>query len=157
MNKKILAGISFIIVLGLVLAGCGGKGKAGAAVSVPVNLNGANGLGSLQIELTYDAAILQATAVKAGELAKNAMIEFNVKTPGLVKVGIVDASGIKGDGIIMTVSFNSAGNQGTSPITINRIEAYDAASLVDIPAKASAGSVTVKNGSVTALVINLAP
>lgn len=182
MNRKLLMGLSILTILGLLLVGCGGK-KAKTApqqptptpaeirtptpaetkapapqeVTVPVNLKGARNVGSLQIELVYNSAVLEAKEVKAGELAKNAMIEYNMKTPGRLTVGIVDAVGINGSGSVATVLFKIIDKGGTSPITLEKIEANDATSLIDIPTKASAGSFVARDQSFTAPVISLSP
>ena len=102
---------------------------------------------------------MQAYCVKcrAKREIKNAMIEYNLKTPGRLTVGIIDAVGINGSGSVVTVSFKVIDKGGTSPITLGKIEANDATTLIDIPIKASAGNFIAKDQSFTAPVISLSP
>ena len=158
--KRLLVGLGILILLGLLGVGIwwatlGGGLQQGAMV--PVDLRGAKNLGSLQIELGYDPAVLEATEVRAGELAKNAMVEYNLTAPGRLAVGVIDAAGINGNGSVVTVSFKVLDKGGTSPITLERIEANDSTTLVDIPCKASAGEFVASGGSFTAPVISLSP
>lgn len=160
MNRKLLLGSGIFLVLGLVVLGLwwmqSGPGQQ-EGPSIPVELMGAKNLGSLQVELAYDPAVLEATEVKAGELAKNAMVEYNLAAPGLLVVGVIDAAGIGGNGSVVTVSFKVLDKAGTSPITLERIEANDATTLIDIPVRASAGSFVARDQLVTAPVISLSP
>jgi len=119
-------------------------------VAVPINLTDAVNVGSLHIELIYDSAVLEATGVKAGKLGRNAMIESNLETPGRVIIGIIDAAGINGDGPVVTVSFKAKGKEGTSPLTLENLEAHDAETLYDIITEASPGEFVAKDNSFTA-------
>ncbi len=52
-------------------------GAKNSTVDVPINLEGATEVGSMDIVLNYDADVLSAVDVEAGELGKNALIEAN--------------------------------------------------------------------------------
>lgn len=146
-TKAVVLCISLLLVL--TLTACrGGEGE----VKIPVDLKNASNVGSLHIELVYDSAVLEATEVKVGNLARNAAIEFNLGDPGRVIVAIIDAMGINGDGPVVTVSFNVVG-EGMSSLTLENVEAYDAETLYDIITAASPGNFVAKDNSFTAPVI----
>ena len=143
MKKWIIAGLVIIIilvvVLVIVLAGSGG-GDGDGDVAVPINVQGASNVGSFSIELTYDSTVLEVTGVESGELASNAMMEYNIDNPGLVVIGIVDSSGINGDGAIAEIGFDVIDNEGTSPLILEAVETHDATTLIDIISETSNGS-----------------
>ena len=158
-----------VIALTLVastLTACGGGGKEDKATSaptatltstpavkeleVPINLKDARNVGSLHMEIVYDPAVLSVIDVEAGELGSNAMIEFSLSTQGRVKVGIVDASGINGDGAVVTVSFKAIDKNKTSQLALENLECYSAKTLYDFVVKSSPGNLSAVDGSYTA-------
>jgi len=148
-----------MLVMALVLGGCSLIPKSTPTPEgggVPINLQGASNVGSLHIELVYDSAMLEATGVKAGKLGRNAVIESNMETPGRAIIGIIDASGINGDGPVVTVSFKAKGKEGTSSLTLENVEAYDAETLYDIITKTFPGEVMAKDNSFTVPAITFA-
>lgn len=110
---------------------------------VAVNAKGANNVGSLEFELIYDTAVLQAVGVEKGTLAGNAMIDSSVERPGRVWVGMVDSNGINGDGSLVVVSFQKVGEgQIEATLTLENVVAHNAATLIDIITQVSPGSLT---------------
>jgi len=144
-----LAGLAIVIIMLLVmpLAGCGGG--AGSS-TIPINLTGASDVGSLHIELVYDPAILEVTAVKAGKLAQNAVVDSNILTPGRAIIGIVSSNGIAGTGSVASVSFKAKAKTGSSTLTLENVEAYSAETLQDIRAQVSAGQYNAQTKKVAA-------
>jgi len=172
-RTKILANLQVFLILILVLVvtsvGCAGKEEAPTPTStpeptltptskeirVPINAIGANRLGSLEFVLVYDPAVLEATEVDKGSLASNAMMEFSIETPGRVWVGMIDANGMNGDGTLAVISFQVIGkDEMTTSLALEKIEAYDAETLLDIITEASLGNFTAQDGSFTAPVLN---
>jgi hypothetical protein len=157
-RRPLVAGLVIIvvvaIVVGVVLAlGGGGDGtsvESGRQVEVPIRLEGASNVGSISIELVYDPAMLEPTDVEAGEMAANAMIESNIGIPGRVIIGIIDSSGISGDGAIATVLFNPVGDGGMSSLSLENVETHDATTLIDIVNQTSDGSVAEGGTSIMA-------
>ncbi|AKB85277.1 hypothetical protein MCMEM_1224 [Methanococcoides methylutens MM1] len=86
----------------------------GGIVEVPIDLEGAEDVGSLDISLMYDPAVLQAVGVEPGELGDNAYIESNTGNEGVVIIALADSSGITGDGSVAVVSFRVLGDVGSS-------------------------------------------
>jgi len=101
----------------------------------------ADGVGALHIELVYDASALEAVKVKAGKLAKNAMMESNLKTPGRVIIGIVEAEGITGDGTVATVTFKSKSKSAQTALTLENVQAHSAETLHELVAETTPGAI----------------
>jgi hypothetical protein len=105
-------------------------GRPGATVEVPIEVEEAANLGAMHIELSYDAGVLQATEVKQGALAENAMLESDLSAPGRVVIGLIDAAGMSGDGAVAVVVFQVIGQEGdNSPLTLENLAAHDATSM----------------------------
>jgi len=156
--------IIILILLVLPLAGCstlskllGGCGGGAGTAQIPVNLSGASGVGSLHIELVYDSAILEVTAVKAGKLAQNAVVDFNIQTPGRAIIGIVSSNGISGSGAVASIAFKSKAKSGTSALTLDKVEAYSADTLQDMRTQVSAGQFNARDRSFNAPSITFSP
>jgi hypothetical protein len=150
MKKLVLVFISLTLVL-LLITGCSG-GKSSGTIDVAVDVQNASDVGSLQLELAYDASLLAATEVKAEKLAGNAMVESNIEHPGRVTIGVVDAAGINGQGPLVTVSFKLAGKGESCSIMLENVAAYKATTLTDISLKVTAGSVSVKKEAVSPII-----
>jgi hypothetical protein len=146
-----------VLLLALVLFICAGCGESSGGVKVPVKIYGASSVGSLHMELVFDPAVLEAVGVKPGELAENAMIEHNLQTPGRVIIGIVDASGITGDGTLMEISLDVIDSHGTSELVLEKVEVHDADSLKDIIAGTANGYFSAEDKDVAVPLITLKP
>ena len=84
-------------------------------------------------------------------------MEYNIKNPGRVIIGMVDSSGINGDGAVAMVGFSIVDAEGTTLLTLESVETHDATTLVDIINEASDGSFQANGQSVTAPLISFAP
>ena len=142
------------VIVAVALLTSGPKGEAGfpseqyegIEVMIPVNIEGAAGVGSLHFELVYDWSVLRALEVEYGMVVGDAMFEYNVDVPGRVMVGIIDSSGISGDGSVAVVAFQLRGEADAGiSLELENIVAYDAATMTEIPTTASAGSFTTEN------------
>ncbi|WP_406661452.1 cohesin domain-containing protein [Methanolobus sp. ZRKC3] len=118
-------------------------GAAGGIVEVPVNLEGATDVGSMDISLMYDPAVLQAVGVEAGELGGNAYIESNTGNEGEVIIALADSSGINGDGTVVVVSFKVLGSVGSSShLTLNEVSVHNT-DLVEVISPTTDGTLSV--------------
>ncbi len=109
-----------------------------ATLEVPITVRGASNLGSLQLELRFDPQVIELKGVKAGPLARNALVDSSQPAPGQVRIGLVASSGITGDGTVITLTFSPTGKAGTSSLVINQMEAADT-NLRDLVVSASPG------------------
>ncbi len=101
-------------------------GENGAIVEVPIELESATNVGSMDIIMSYDAGVLQATGVDTGELGINAYIESNTVDDGEVIIALADASGISGNGPIVVVSFEVIGDIGSSStLVLKEVSVHD--------------------------------
>ncbi len=124
-----------------------------ATVEVPIEVQGASNLGSLQLELVYDPQALELQDVRAGQLARNALVDFNQDSPGRVRIGAVDASGISGDGAIIILFFLPIGQAYAIPLTLEAVEASDT-DLKDLVVQTTEGRVSRPGEPVTAAVLS---
>ena len=109
-------------------------GAKGSTVEVPIILEGATEVGSMDIVLTYDADVLSAVDVEAGTLGKNALIESNTVRDGEVIIALADSSGINGDGAVASVAFEVIGGAGTtSYLTLEEVLVHNLALREIIP------------------------
>lgn len=143
-------GLTIVVAIGAILGiGCREEARP-ESISVPIEIVNAANVGSIGFELVYDAAIVKAVKVEAGDLAANAMIEYNIDTPGLIRVGIIDTQGMNGDGSVVRILFNIFDDSGSSTMTLANTKAHDAGTLIDIPHEASQGNVEAR-GEIAAI------
>ena len=138
--------IAITMLLVLPLAACGGA----AASTISINLSNASDVGSLHIEMVYDPAIIEVTAVKAGKLAQGAVVDSNISAPGRAIIGIVNANGIAGTGVVASISFKAKAKTGSCALTLENVKAYSAEKLQEIMATVSAGQYNAQSKKVTA-------
>ena len=101
-------------------------GAKGSTIEVPIILEGASEVGSMDIVLNYDADVLCAVDVEAGALGKNALIESNTAKEGEVIIALADSSGINGDDAVAIVTFEVIGDAGaTSYLTLEEVLLYN--------------------------------
>ena len=115
-------------------------------ITVPIFLQGATNVGSLEFVLVYEPSVLQFTKVEGGSLGSNALLESSNGTPGQVWAGMIDANGMTGDGHAALVTFRVIGNgESSTALTLESVVAYDANTLLDMITQMSPGSFTVKD------------
>jgi len=157
--KSIRAGLLTLLVLTLVSTAAAQAGltvKVGEVsgahrqvTEVPIEVTGAANVGSMYLELAYDATVLTPTEVKRGKLTANSLLQPNLDDPGRVKIALIDANGFSGDGSVAVVVFDVPGKDGaTSPLTLGNVRASDATSQppVTIPTAVENGIFRVGAG-----------
>ncbi len=116
----------------------------GGEASVPIQVRGANNVGAVQFEITYDSTLLTPLKVEAGSFIPNALVEFNTETPGRLAIGLVTVTPINGDGELVTARFKINGTQGqVIPLTLANAQAWDETTLLDILVNTEPGQITV--------------
>jgi hypothetical protein len=136
--QKVILGLTLLLLVGMLITGCNGKG---ADKYFDIMIENANDVGSLQTTLSYDASIIEITEVKAGKLGKNALLEFSKDTAGFLVIGIVDSAGINGSGPIASVSYKMLQKDMVCPLRIKEAQAYNADNLIDIAVKLADGMI----------------
>jgi len=119
-------------------------GAKTSTVDVPIILEGASDVGSMDIVLTYDSNVLRAVAVEAGKLGKNAFVEANTAREGAVIIALADSSGITGDGAVATISFEVIGDTGsTSYLTLESVSVSNT-ELVELVTTTESGTFSIE-------------
>jgi len=140
-----------VIILAGIVAGAQGlavstanvQTAAGGSVQVPVNVEGAQNVGSMDIALQYDGSALEFASAKNGDLLKG-MVSSSTDGAGGLALAIIDSKGISGTGSLVVLTFNVKGKDGTvTPVTVKSAKANDLSTLADIPVTVSSGSVTI--------------
>lgn len=107
-----------------------------------VSISGENleNLLTLHLELTYDAGLMAPTGAKLGSGLADALLEFNVDSPGRLTLGLIDPRGLSRDGVLIQVEFEVSATVGESSPNIEKIEAFGGENLIDLPVSARNGS-----------------
>lgn len=121
-------------------------GGPGSSVDIPVSVENADNLGSMDIVISYDPSVLSVISVEKGSLNKG-MISADTTTPGIVSIGIVDAGGINGNGPVAVLKVKVTGEKGASgPLRIDRLLANNVKTHIDIQAGTHDGTFSVQSG-----------
>lgn len=156
MTKAIFAIIKVSVIVAIVFVlGCGGGSDddGGGENTVPIQVNNADGVGALHIELVYDSSIIEVADVTLGRLGENGQVDFEVE-PGRVVIGFIDAMGMSGSGDVVGVEFTE-NSDGESSLALENVVATDAETLYDLVVQTSAGSLDTDDDTSTAPVITI--
>lgn len=77
-------------------------------VQIPVTLDNADNIGSMDLVLTYDSSVLRATEVRKGSLTEDSIMQSNI-VDGTIRIGVIDTGGISGSGSFVNVIFEVIG------------------------------------------------
>jgi len=113
-----------------------------STVQVPIRLDKASNIGSMNFVLTYNAQVLKVNKVDGGSLVSGALFTPNYKSPPQVRFGLASSDGINGNGTIAYIEFQVIGAAGSSsPLTLSEVDTTDTSG--------KAVTVTTQNGTVT--------
>lgn len=139
----ILAMLSCISLWGVDIIANNGEAESGKSFDYPINISDADKLGGIGFTVLYNPALFELKDLNGGNLASNAMIEYNEVESGKILVSMVDANGINGDGELILLKFKTIGDVGdNSEITLEEARAYDT-DLLDVPFNLNNGSIAV--------------
>jgi len=120
----------------------------GTVVDIPINVEDASGIAGFQAAVTYDASVVQATEVAAGELTLGWMITPNMKNEGQIKVVGIDTSlrGLQSSsGSLVKLRFKIVGKSGKkSSLKFTMCKLSDT-SGVEIPSNCKQGNIKINN------------
>ena len=150
-NKLMFIGGAVVLLIVIIVVVLLVPGKPGVKeIQIPVNITGASNIGSLHLELVYDAAILDVTTVESGTLMGNALYEYNIDTPGRIVVGLINSTGIHGDGSLLVFDLQVLEKASTTvPLVLENVAAYDASTLNRLTLSTMNGSFMLKDNSFT--------
>jgi len=123
-----------------------GEASSGDAVTIPITVTGASGIGAMHVELTFDNSVLQVSSVEKGSLIPdNSLMEVNTDETGRIVVGIVTLDGIDGDGTLLTARFTSKGQAGqSSSLNLENVKAWEGDTDLAVLVNTENGKFTVK-------------
>jgi len=113
-----------------------------STIQVPIRLNNASNIGSMNFVVTYSPQVLRVNKVDSGSLLSGALFTPNYQSPPEVRCGLATSGGVSGSGTMAYIEFQVIGTAGSSsPLTISELSTGDA----------SGQSITVnsQNGTVT--------
>ena len=145
---RVLASVTILVIVVIAVScSCGDKQstKPAGDVIVPIEFQNAKSVGSINIRFNYDSSKLKLNNVVGGELAQNAMLEYNAAIPGLIAIGVIDSKGINGNGAVVKIGFDATGTTGTSPLKLELIETHNAETLIEILNESTDGSYNAQN------------
>jgi hypothetical protein len=111
--------------------------------AIPLNLQGASGVGSLHIEMVFDTNVLELVDVQQGSLPGDALMQYGVK-PGRVTIGIVSPSGVTGNLPVVVVtlrSTQSAPASGQSALQLENVVGHNSETFAELGGSLMPGSV----------------
>lgn len=107
-----------------------------------------DGVAGIQLNITYDSALLATPTVTQGGLVSGAMLAANTTQPGIIKIAIISTRAFSGSGQIATISFASKKAGGSIlSITTNMI---DSNGLTITSSSSNPSSEAASHGFITA-------
>lgn len=120
--------------------------NAPSTVTMEVLAVKAENIGSLEFVLVYNTDVWELSSIQPGSLASNALLDTDVTSPGRLWAGIIDPSGITGDGPLAVLTFNLIGEANDPvPLILEAVSAYNASTLVDVLTEATPGRLTASD------------
>lgn len=113
----------------------------GAVARIPIIVERAADLGTIEATLTYDASRLEFVGVENGPL-NTGLVEHQLVRPGELRIGCVAEPPLSGDGELFVVSMKVVG-AGTASVTFDRVKLNAGSNGAEIPALVQAGVVTI--------------
>ena len=96
--------------------------------TIPIRLDKADRLGSLNFSLRYDPVVLKVNKAESGDLAGGTLFQANIQDAGIIRFGVIaqGTAGITGDGPVAHVEFVALGARGKqSQLTLGDLMATD--------------------------------
>ena len=109
----------------VVRIGLGATVRAGQVLTVPVTIANGPEFAGGTFTFQYDSTQLTFDVATLTTLTNGFSVQSHVAQPGLVRVSLARQSAINGDGAILNLRFNVAGN--ASPIRVSDVRLNDAA------------------------------
>jgi len=141
-NTDTDTGTSVVTGLGTKLVAESKTAIPSSTIQVPIFLNNASNIGSMNFVLTYNPQVLRVNKVDSGSLLTGALFTPNYQSPPEVRCGVATSGGVNGSGTMAYIEFQVIGTAGSSsPLTFSELSA----------STTSGQSITVasQNGTVT--------
>lgn len=125
------------------------EGAAGAQIKATLLVKDAQGLGALEMELTYDLNILELIEVQPGSILSG-LLDYNLLQPGRVKIAMATSQAVSGSGELFVVSFKVLSG-GRSPLRLEKVLAWEQANSQEMTVSLEPGVFATSSGVATAL------
>jgi len=114
-----------------------------STIQVPIRLNNAGNIGSMNFVLTYNPLVLRVNKVDSGSLLTGALFTPNYQSPPEVRCGVATSGGVSGSGTMAYIEFQVIGAAGSSsPLTFSELSTGDASGQ-PITVNSQNGTITV--------------
>jgi len=118
-----------------------------STIQLPIRLDRAGNIGSMNFVLTYDPQVLKVNKVDSGSLLSGALFTPNYKTPPLVRFGLATSNGVSGSGSVAYIEFQVIGAAGSSsPLTLSEVDTTDTSGK-PVAVTTQGGTLTVASGT----------
>src|SRR5439155_6274288 len=114
-------------------------------VVVPISVDPADGVVGMDFTIQYDPAVLTPTGVYTTAYTNGFQAQFNVPSPGQLRIGMFATSPLAGSGEVVWVVFHSGFNAVPTSLTLTQHDLNEG----QIPSHASNGQVSVDTASST--------
>ena len=107
---------------------------------VPVVVDDAQNLRSLEITLEYDNTVVTAVSVIQGDVGRLAVMQYDIDKSGSVDMLVRDVTGIEGTGTILIVRFKTVEIvPGPTALRLASLSAIDSRTMQDMPVQGEDG------------------
>ncbi len=120
-----------------------GSGTVGEDIGVPVAVAQPSGLGALEVEVVYDAAVLELKQVAEGKLLADGMLDHKVLGPGRVRCDLMSAKPIDAGGELFVLHFQAKAGAGRTEIRLENPQAWDHADILEMRVACEAGQLAL--------------
>ena len=120
---------------------------SGSSIEIPISTGQCEGLGALQFDLTYDPTVVKPESVEAGSALSSGLVEFEVKTPGLLGIALISSAAVNESGELLKVRFKRvAAEGGSTALGITGEAAWDYENNLEMLVTTEAGSLSLTPG-----------
>ena len=116
---------------------------ADGKVTVVLEAQRPAGLGALEVEIVYDAEVLEALSVSKETLLADGMLEYDLR-PGRVRCVMISGEPISVDGAVLAVHFESKRDSGQTTIGLENIKAWDFDRGLEMRVSAASGDLNLQ-------------
>lgn len=114
-------------------------------IKIPINVQNAFNIGSVDFYLHFNSSVLHLIDISKSELTANSLLQWSINE-SKIRILIIDASGINGNGSLAYLNFNVIGApRSITNLNLSELEISDAVSTEEIPAMTNNGTLTVKS------------
>ena len=116
-------------------------GSVDSTAKTPLLVEEGGGLGALQLNVMYDPAVLEPISVESAD-GVNALVDFNVISPGTLRVALASTQGVENDGDLLQIKWKVLAGTSTK-LDMTDVRAWKQKTSFELPVSVTAGEFTV--------------